>query len=258
MKFIIVLIVCTTASLTFLETAASIESILINPDNSVVVPPHKSFYSFPQVQITNTPFRISIFEMSVRNADIYMKSQGAKVSLYTDEQTYLDEPYGNVSFDEAQAICNYYGGRLPSEAEWILAASIKSATSECYESLKYGAFYPYTTGIFPIKQGSTLEACLQGQDDEFVAESAGSELDDVKHSIENINGTYGMLGSVWEWVDAERSYFGKTYKVIKGGSFVNSKQPELYDSRLSNFMPADTRISTIGFRCAWDVEKESQ
>ena len=258
MKFIISFSLYITISMILQVSAASVETIFIEPEKPVVIPQHESLYSFPHGQITSEPFRISRFEVSIREAIAYMNSRGKKVTFDVGEEVFWDEPYSNVSFGEAQAICNFYGGRLPNEAEWILAASIKSAPSKCYESLKYGTFYPYPTGTFPINQGGELEACLLKQNDEFDAESAVSELGDVKSSIENINGTSGMLGSVWEWVDAERSYFGKQYKVIKGGSFANHKQQELYDSRVSNFVPAETKISIIGFRCAWDAKKVSQ
>ncbi|RLA82384.1 MAG: hypothetical protein DRG78_07375, partial [Epsilonproteobacteria bacterium] len=70
---------------------------------------------------------------------------------------------------------------------------------------------------------------------------------------ENINGTYGMLGNLWEWVDTkkEKIYFNQKYKVIKGGSFANFHQPELFDNRISNFVKKETKMSNIGFRCVW-------
>ena len=96
---------------------------------------------------------------------------------------------------------------------------------------------------------------MKKDDDDIEANLIGSELLEVQDSYENINGTYGMLGNVWEWVDATKKYFKNQYKVIKGGSYPNNKQPYLFDSRVSNFISKDTKMNNIGFRCVWDKTK---
>ena len=90
------------------------------------------------------------------------------------------------------------------------------------------------------------------EDDELEVDLIGSELSEAEESYENLNGVHGMLGNVWEWVDEDRRYFHQNYKTIKGGSFANFKQKELFDSRVSNFLKPDAKMNSVGFRCVWD------
>lgn len=91
-------------------------------------------------------------------------------------------------------------------------------------------------------------------DDEFEEREVGSELNDVELSVENINGTFGMYGNVWEWVDSSKAVFKSEYKIIKGGSFTNFDKAQFFDSRVSNFLKPHETMQNVGFRCAWDID----
>ena len=211
-------------------------------------------YSFSIKDRKIPPFYIAKYETSVGEYIEYLKGTKQEKKMRKFQLLEVDsEPITNIDFDEASRVCHYFKGRLPSEFEWVVAASIKVAKSLCYEELPKGTFSRYATENFPLNK--RVFECMLEDDDELEMELIGSELSDVEESVENINATYGMLGNVWEWVDTDRVYFKENYKVIKGGSFANFTMPKLFDSRVSNYVKRETKMQNIGFRCVWDPEK---
>jgi formylglycine-generating enzyme required for sulfatase activity len=156
-----------------------------------------------------------------------------------------DHPIAPVTWNEAQAYCEWVGGRLPTEAEWEYAA----------RGGQDGLKYPWGNGITPEN------ANYQG------SKWKGTSL--VRSYPPNAWGLYDMAGNVWEWV---ADWFGENYygtlsadkpredtpgpqsgtlRVIRGGSW-NSFARRL---RLSNRHrhEAHDRFDTLGFRCVREV-----
>lgn len=234
--------------------AFSMDKIYIDIPKKITIPKLKgdiSKYSFSVKEAKIKPFYISKYETTVKEYKNYLKAT-KQTDKNINPESNDDEPVTNIDFKTAQKVCNFYGGRLPTELEWVVSASIKVAPSKCYEFIKKYSFVPYPTAKYPLNYKDKQIKCMSKEDDEIEPEYIGSELSDVQDSYENINGTYGMLGNVWEWVDAEKIYFNQKYKVIKGGSFANFHQKKLFDSRISNFVKENTKMSNIGFRCVWD------
>ena len=197
------------------------------------------------------PFYIAKYETTLSQYNQYLKSVGQTAKIVVDEEA-LSEPVTNIDFDSAKKVCRFYGGRLPTQLEWVVSASIKVAPSKHYEHILKNSFVPYPTATYPLQTEDKHIQSMMKDDDEIEADLIGSELLEVFESYENINGTYGMLGNVWEWVEDEVIYFNKKYRIIKGGSYANFGQNKLYDSRVSNFVNPDTKMLNIGFRCVWD------
>ncbi|MBL0708502.1 MAG: SUMF1/EgtB/PvdO family nonheme iron enzyme [Sulfurimonas sp.] len=234
----------------------NMQKIYITSDKSITIPRIKNKnlqnFSYDVKDKKIKAFYIAKYETTIAQYIAYKKGNGLIVEDDIDEDT-LNEPKTNIDFQTAQKVCKYYGGRLPSEFEWVVASSIKLHKSKCYEHINKDAFVAYSTVSYPLHQKDKSIKCMTREDDEIEAELIGSELLDVKESYENINGTYGMLGNVWEWVDAKKEniYFKQSYKTIKGGSFANFEQKVLFDNRVSNFIKKDTKMSSVGFRCVF-------
>ena len=152
-----------------------------------------------------------------------------------------DLPVMHVDWHEANAYCRYAGRRLPSEAEWEVAASLGENGTR--------RRYPW---------GDTAEggrANLGG---------TGRVAVDRLAPGDSLGGCRQMIGNVWEWTssvfapypsfvaDPYREYsepwFG-THKVLRGGSFATPAR--LVTSSWRNFYTPDRGDIFAGFRtCA--------
>ena len=122
--------------------------------------------------------------------------------IFSDNRWYvnnipIEEMYNNpvekISYYEAEACCKFYGGRLPTEEEWIWMSTnrnktvhpngidipyffesainlsnIEAANNTNYESLMglfhlYGNVWEYTSKI-RLKKINDIEVCLKGGD----------------------------------------------------------------------------------------------
>jgi iron(II)-dependent oxidoreductase len=146
-----------------------------------------------------------------------------------------DEPVQHVCWYEADAFARWSGSRLPTEAEWELAAD--GAASEDANLWRDGPhrFAPGPVGARP----------------------GGASRWGVHH----------MLGDVWEWTSSDfggypgfrpfpyREYsevfFGPDYKVLRGGSWAT--HPSAVRTTFRNWDYPIRRQIFAGFRCARDA-----
>jgi gamma-glutamyl hercynylcysteine S-oxide synthase len=152
------------------------------------------------------------------------------------------EPVMHVNWHEAQAYCRYAGRRLPSEAEWEIAAACAGTPAK--RRYPWGdtppdawranleANAPIAVGALPA--GASAHGCLQ------------------------------LIGNVWEWTDTDfgpypgfepdpykeysQPWFG-THKVLRGGSFATPAR--LIRNTWRNFYTPERYDIFAGFRtCA--------
>jgi formylglycine-generating enzyme required for sulfatase activity len=149
-------------------------------------------------------------------------------------------PVVGVSWQDAAAYCRFTGGRLPTEAEWELAA--------CGTD---GRTYPW---------GSAAPTC----DRVHFQGCAPAHLHRARERPGNVGplGTEEMVGNAWEWIadawaaDAyasapERDPRGPAqgeHRVIRGGSYVDSA--DYLRCRARYHWKPDARLVDVGFRCA--------
>jgi formylglycine-generating enzyme required for sulfatase activity len=153
-----------------------------------------------------------------------------------------DEPAVHLTFDEAQAVCQFFNKRLPTDAEWVRAAYYEQRISPPAEFIR-GRHYTYPNG------DSALEShCLQGcMNHSGVAPQGalhrGTGHIPVLQSKPGVNGLYNMGGNVWEWVNTAVG----TERITRGGSWWYDASRQLEKDVATK--PPETRVAYIGFRC---------
>jgi formylglycine-generating enzyme required for sulfatase activity/LysM repeat protein len=189
--------------------------------------------------------------------DSQIESDGE--GLFIVDEAFLNHPVTGVTWYGAVSFCEWRDARLPSEAEWEMAASWDSETGSKY-------LYPWGNEY----DGSAANSCDINCD----VPHALSEFDDGSAALAPVGsyengrspaGAYDMAGNVWEWIYDwyDAGYYGQSpesnpsgpeegdAKVVHGGSWFDT----------GNFAASAVRFpappaefgDTIGFRCAVDA-----
>ena len=153
-----------------------------------------------------------------------------------------DLPAANISWSDATAACQYFGGRLPTEAEWEYAARAGSQTAWSF-----------------------------GNDEKLLPEYAwySENADLTAHPVGNKKpnkwGLHDVHGNVMEWVagwfdaypaEAQINPVGPStgmLRVLRGGSFYSS--PDRLRSAIRGTNSPKDRVKVFGFRCARDPRR---
>jgi formylglycine-generating enzyme required for sulfatase activity len=200
-----------------------------------------------QVRITKgfwlgaTPVTVAAYKRFVREKGRAMPP----APNFNPEWSEEDHPVVRVTWDEAQAYCEWAGGRLPTEAEWEYAA----------RGGNDGVKYPWGNQITP--------------DSANYSGSKWKGTSPVRSYPANAWGLYDMAGNVWEWI---ADWYGRDYyatlpsdkpaedppgpqsgtvRVLRGGSFGDGAR----DLRAAyrNWYAPGYWVSVVGFRCVREV-----
>ncbi len=174
----------------------------------------------------------------IRLKDSRIKRSAGRLSI---ESGYAKHPVVGVTWYGAVAYAKWVGKRLPTEAEWEIAASCGQ------ESMRYPT-------------GDHIEKTQ--------ANFFSSDTTAVMSYAPNLLGLYDMAGNVYEWVqdwygynyfeisvqepDNPKGPLQGVYRVLRGGCW-KSLQEDLRSSKRNRNNPG-TVNSTYGFRCAADVQ----
>lgn len=160
-------------------------------------------------------------------------------------------PAVHVSWYEAEAFCRWAGRRLPTEAEWELAAAGVPGTDGALEPSGEGRKRYFPWGVEPPDPGRANLGWTTGGTVDVAALATG----------DSALGCRQMAGNVWEWTATDfrpypgfspgpyREYsepwFGER-KVLRGGSWATSDR--MIRNTWRNYFTPDRRDVFAGFR----------
>jgi formylglycine-generating enzyme required for sulfatase activity len=189
----------------------------------------------PAHAVTLEAFEIDMFE--VTNADFarFVEETGYQTEAEKAGESgwrgYAEGkdnyPVVKVTWNDADAYCQWAGKRLPTEAEWEKAAGGTE-----------GFIYPWGNEWDPTKTNAK-ESGFRG------TVAVGSFPEGVSPY-----GAFDMAGNVWEWTATDWAP-GSSSKVQRGGSFANRGS---YARCAYRYLGVpEPRNPNVGFRCGMSV-----
>ena len=178
---------------------------------------------------------------------------------YVVEPGFADHPVHSVTWYGAAAFCDWRGTRLPTEAEWEMAASWEATHNE-------KRLYPWGNRFDGAVVNFCDASCNQLQangayDDGYAETAPAGSYPGGRSAV----GAYDMGGNVWEWV---ADWFSPRYyshspqenpqgpaagqaRVLRGGSWFDTGNFTATVFRTG--LPPHRSNDSVGFRCAWGV-----
>lgn len=178
-------------------------------------------------------FEMDIYPVTNRQYKQFVDKTGyAHVPEHWRDNNYAPDlanhPVVNVNWEDANAYAQWVGKRLPSEQEWEKAARGPE-----------GRVYPWGNA-FNHFNCNCRELGLRGTTDVTQFHSGVSQY-----------GGYDMAGNVWEWTCSNVFPENEDAKVIRGGSWANTREEVKATTRA--YERSERRRRDVGFRCARDV-----
>ena len=241
---------------TAVDSAALADTVVIPPDSMVLIPGGEYIIGYnkgkfdqkPEHKVKLRPFYIDIHEVTNAQFAEFLEATGRRLPLYWEDSTYNRPhlPVTGVSWDDAVAYCQWAGKRLPTEAEWEVAARGGLEREK----------YPWDGKIGADKANYRYDL---DEDPEGIKPVGQYPL--------NGYGLYDMAGNVWEWTadyyspiayadtsdwDNPQGPRKGTTRVIRGGAWNYGE--DYLQCAYRNRARSDMRFNYLGFRCANDGE----
>lgn len=168
---------------------------------------------------------------------------------FTGMQGTSDYTLATWSASEAAGGTNLYRHKdafyfLPTEDEWVKAAYWNGTMLQTYSNALSADLLPGLPG-YPDKPDFTKWN---------YAPTPGSEPWDVGSGVEELNGTFDMMGNIWEWMESpynDPGYGTTSNRGWRGGSFTSGSLFISSSYRSANAVPqSENDFDFTGFRVA--------
>ncbi len=207
----------------------------------------------PAHEISLAAFWIDRTEVTVKQYRKFLRAKSealpaspASPSMPKDyfvNPSYSNFPMVSISWFKANEYCRWMSKRLPTEAEWEKAARGTDRR-----------LYPWGN-VWDEDLANSRESAVSSMSDKLVHFT--NEVASVPRNASPY-GAFDMAGNAWEWVadwyepypesHDQSPYYGKKYKVIRGGSWVSGALSLATVAR--DFSDPAAGFDSIGFRCA--------
>jgi len=204
------------------------------------------------VPVPGTDLLFSIWDTRVQDYRAFVQETGRAWSKPSFPQG-PDHPAVNVSWDDANAFCKWLSAkegreyRLPTDAEWSLAAGLPSEIGSTPKE-KDGAIkkiYPWGDTWPPPKGVGNFDRSLMAD--------SYDKTSPVGAFAENRFGLYDLSGNVWQWCE-DWYDSSQRRRVLRGGAWNSCTQDILLSSFRYYSYPTD-QYDNIGFRCVTPAKK---
>lgn len=239
---------------------------------AAALPPFTNSLGMKFLSLPGTKIRLGIWPVRVRDYATFAKAKQLRATSWSNpgfEQT-PDHPVVNVSWDDAQAFCEWLthterdkgtisplqSYRLPTDLEWSLGVGLTNEQGDTPERRDLGVadVYPWGTQWPPppgvgnyAGRETESETAIKDYEDGFLATSP------VGSFPANQFGFYDMGGNVFQWVEDSWNTTSKN-KVARGASWFNGTvRISLLSSCRVHTPPQDSR-DNYGFRVVLEGE----
>jgi formylglycine-generating enzyme required for sulfatase activity len=204
----------------------------------------------PVHRVSIKAFNLDVHEVTVSRYAEFLASQKPDPPFKWNEATarsHENKPVIGVNWYDARDYCRWLGKRLPTEAEWELAARGTE-----------GRLYPWGSAHPTKGHANAGQTRWQGYD----------TLTNVGRYEpgKTPDGVYDLAGNLWEWV---ADWYDPTYyqfsvrdnpkgpsagplRALRGGAW-NNDSKAIRSSNRAGYAP-DARRNDVGFRCAKDAQ----
>jgi iron(II)-dependent oxidoreductase len=199
---------------------------------------------FPEQRVFLKAYRIDQYEITVDQYRRFTQATGHPLPRIWRDPAYPEalstHPVIDVSWNDAEAYCQWAGKRLPTEAEWEKATRGTD-----------GRIWPWGDAFDPGK-ANTLDS----------GKGWTVPVGNVEGDVSPY-GVHDMAGNAMEWTSSwyqaypgstlQRAAFGEKYRVMKGGAW---NTPALPFSRAANRHAVAPKWDhpNHGFRCAKEAQ----
>jgi iron(II)-dependent oxidoreductase len=159
-----------------------------------------------------------------------------------------DHPVVGVCFFEAAAYAKWAGVRLPTEAEWQMAASWRIRSSA------------HVLRRYPWGDALDTRRC------NIWASNVGQAVPVHEYETGGApNGVLQLVGNVWEWTDSDFNVVDKAGRPVLGDMMMRSIRGGAFDtyfpSQATSFFRTGLgvlfRVHNVGFRCALNAGNDA-
>ena len=194
-------------------------------------------------------FYLDAYEVTVSRYAEFLATQKPDPPFKWNEATsgsHENKPVIGINWYDARDYCRWVGKRLPTEAQWEMAARGNE-----------GRIYPWGN-VHPTK-GHANAGQIKWRGYETLTNVGQFELGKTP------NGVYDLAGNLWEWV---ADWYDSAYyqfsprenptgpsagplRVLRGGAW-NNDSKSIRSANRAGYAP-DARRNDLGFRCAKDA-----
>jgi len=202
----------------------------------------------PVHRVSVKAFYLDVYETTVSRYAEFLASQKPDAPFKWNEATagaHENKPAAGVNWYDARDYCRWVGKRLPTEAEWEIAARGTE-----------GRIYPWGSAHPTRGHANAGETRWRGYN--TLSNVGRFELGKTPE------GVYDLAGNLWEWV---ADWYDPTYyqfsardnpkgpsagplRALRGGAW-NNDSKAIRSSNRAGYAP-DARRNDVGFRCAQD------